>query len=114
MVRVEGPHHLQCPHNVGDEEVLGVGQEEPEPLRPGQSEVATCPHGILRWESGGPQPRQLVARSVQLVPHGGVLGVLTQVARVRYEPDLPGVPLSVQTVHSGGGVDTALGEQLKQ
>ena len=108
MVRVEGPDHLQRPDGVGDEEVLGVGEEEVEPLQPGEGQLPLRPHGVLLGVGGWPDPGQLVPDLGQLGAHDGVEVGLGDLLGVGDEPDLPGVPLSVQAVDPRRSVDTAL------
>ena len=51
---MEGSDTLESPDSVGDQEVLGVGQQEAEPLQPGESQVTSGPHLVLLWEGVRP------------------------------------------------------------
>ena len=49
-----------------------MGEEELEPLQPGEGQLPLRPHGVLLWVGGWPDPRQLVPGLGQLGAHDGV------------------------------------------
>ena len=55
--------------------MLGVGEEESQPLPPGESQVAASPHLVLLWESVGPDLGQSSPLPlVNLKPDSALIG----------------------------------------
>ena len=110
---VEGPESLESPDSVGHQEVLGVGEEEPQPLQPGESEVTSSPDLVLLCEGVRPDLGLGVAAVRQGGAHDRVETWLGEDwgSLVSDEPHLPGVSLSGEAVHPRAGVDAAHGEE---